>query len=89
MHHVRPTARRHPASFVAAVTLIATLVLALVAALVVALGAAPFAHADTRHLESEQARARRSISHARASLEESIHQTRHAFQALTRSRAVL
>jgi murein DD-endopeptidase MepM/ murein hydrolase activator NlpD len=57
----------------------------------VALGAlsAPLAHADVKHLKHQQAQAQHSVKHARADLDESSAQTRHAFAALSRSRSEL
>jgi murein DD-endopeptidase MepM/ murein hydrolase activator NlpD len=64
-------------------------VLLSIVALVGAIGVGPFAHADTKHLKQQQHRAQHAVSQARASLDEASKQTRHAFQALSRSRRAL
>ncbi|MGA8246679.1 MAG: peptidoglycan DD-metalloendopeptidase family protein [Nocardioides sp.] len=49
----------------------------------------PFAHADTKHLRHEQAKAQHSVKNAQADLDESSRQSRHAYLALQASRAAL
>jgi murein DD-endopeptidase MepM/ murein hydrolase activator NlpD len=68
-----------------------------VAATAIALGvggattplATPLAHADIKHLRHQQSQAQHSVKHAQADLDESSRQSRHAFAALTKSRAEL
>ena len=76
------TAYQRLAALLAMVTLVA-------AVSVTSLAQADSKHAATKHLRQQQARAQHSVTRARASLDEASTQTRHAFRALTRSRAAL
>jgi murein DD-endopeptidase MepM/ murein hydrolase activator NlpD len=49
----------------------------------------PLAHADIKHLRHQQAQAQHSVKRLQADLDESSRQTRHAYAALSRSRADL
>ncbi|HET7070422.1 MAG TPA: peptidoglycan DD-metalloendopeptidase family protein [Nocardioides sp.] len=51
--------------------------------------AGPHAWADIKHLKHQRSQAQHSVKHAQVDLDESSRQTRHAYAALTRSRADL